>query len=143
MREVDAAAYKTVHAHGGAEHLSNFLAVRPGTLNNKVDPGCETHYLGVREALVLQLVTEAAVLGGVFVPALDWSKVSDIQLLDAWANLQDEHGQTARCIRQSLDDSMITREELRSVRREMYQDFQAAMELLARLEGLCDEPDDE
>lgn len=151
MNHVDVAIHKTVHDNGGAEHLSQFLACRPGTLNNKADPGCETHYLGVQEAIVLQLVTrsrkvvraEAEALGGVFVQGHDWSGVSDQALLDAWAHLQEQHGGTARVIRQSLDDGMITREELRSIKREMFEDFRAAMELYKRLEGLCDEPADD
>jgi hypothetical protein len=150
MHEADLAIYKTVHEHGGAERLSKFLAIRPGTLNNKADPACDGHQLTVREAIALQLATdtrkiiqaEASALGGVFVPGVNWAGVSDVQLLDAWAHLQVEHGQTARCIQQALSDGIITREELRSIRREIYEDFQAAMELLARLQGLCDDADD-
>lgn len=150
MNEVDLAIYKTVHKNGGAERLSKYLAIRPGTLNNKADPACDSHQLNIREAIALQLATntrdiiraEAQELGGVFVPGIDWSAASDVQLLDVWAHLQEEHGETASVIRKSLEDGIITREELIAIKREMFEDFQAAMELYSRLEGLCDDPAD-
>lgn len=148
MHEWELAAYKTVHDHGGAERLSKFLACRPGTLNNKVDPACDSHHLTVSEAIALQLATdtrrivqaEAAELGGTYVRGADWSRVSDTELLDAWAAHQATLGRTAETIRQSLADGLITRAELRDIRREMFDDFRAAMELYARLEGLCNDP---
>jgi len=151
MNRVDLAMYQTVHDYGGAEVLSQYLAIRPGTLNNKVDPGCDTHNLTVHEAVALQLATgsrkivraEAQALGGVFVQGGNWRGVSDQHLLDAWATLQVSHGETAKTIQRSLDDGMISRKELRDIRHEVFEDFRCAMELYQRLEGLCDEPREE
>lgn len=148
MNRVDLAMYQVVHDHGGAETLSQYLAIRPGTLNNKVDPGCDTHHLSVAESIALQLATgsrkivraECQALGGVYVQGGSWRGVSDQHLLDAWTTLQVSHGETARTIQHALDDGMITRKELRDIRHEMFEDFRCAMELYNRLEGLCDEP---
>lgn len=150
MQAVDYAIYKTVHDHGGAERLSRYLACRPGTLNNKADPACDAHQLNVREAIALQLATntrriiqaEAAELGGTYVQGADWSRVSDVALLDAWATHQATIGRTAEAIRQALADGLMTRAELREIRREMFDDFRTGMELYARLEGLCGEPEE-
>lgn len=151
MHDVDLAIYRTVHDHGGADRLSKYLACRPGTLNNKADPACEGHQLNYREGIALQLATnsrriikaEAAELGGVYIQLRNWQGVSDEALLDAWARLQEEHGQTAAALRKSLNDHVITREELRHIKREMYEDFAAAFELLHRVEGLCDDTAEE
>lgn len=147
MREWELAAYKTVHEHGGAERLSQFLACRAGTLNNKVDPACDTHHLTIAEAIALQLNTntrhiiqaEAQALGGTFVQLGEYPHVSDMVLLDAWAEHQASLGRTADAIRSSLEDGLITRSELREIRREMFEDFRLAMGLFARLEALCNQ----
>ncbi len=148
--DLDWAIYNTVHDFkGGARALSAHVAVRAGTLNNKADPGCDTHHLTYHEGIAIQLATqdfriistEAAILGGSFIRLAPLEFVSDMALLDAWARWHEETGETAAEVRKALSDGQITRAEYNRIRIEVRQDIQREMEFLRRLEALVIDDD--
>ena len=139
------AIYDTVHQYkpGGAKGLAEKLGIRPGTFNNKCDPNLPDALPNIRELLDIIRETEnpsilytiAAELGFVCVKIEDWSGVSDMALLNAWAEWDAERGETVQEIRNSLSNNVITRKEFAKIKSEMFEDFQKELELLTRLEG--------
>lgn len=146
--DIDQAKYAVVHDFkDGAERLATLIRMNLGTLYNKVNPSVETHHLSVDEAVSIQLATgdyriveaESRALGGVFVPILPANtNISDMALLDAWAEWHIETGETAAVIRDALSDGKIDRHEVEKIKTEMFEDFQRELQLLQRLEGICD-----
>ena len=142
---LDFAIYHTVHDFpGGARALASHVAVRAGTLNNKADPACDTHNLTYQEGIAIQLATkdyriisaEASILGGSFLLHEDLCNVSDVALLDTWAAWMAQEGLTAQAVRDSLEDSKITREESQKIHRKMHESIQRALEFLRRIDSL-------
>lgn len=151
--DLDEARYRLVHEHlGGTKALGALTGINPGTLANKVNPDMHSHHLTVDEAVRIQAVrrvygllyAEARALGHVCIRLEDHSGVSDLSLLDSYAQYHADIGETAQAVRRALDAGEgITRAALEEVRRELYQDAQAGFELLARLEALVEDRDDE
>lgn len=146
--DLERAMYSLVHDHeGGAPALAPLVRMNPGTLANKVNYRMDSHHLTVDEAVQIQLVrrafpvfeAEARLFGFITVPVPRLRNVSDMQLLDAWADWHADIGETGAEIKKALQDGRITRAEIDAIRREMFEDFQRELELLQRLEALCDE----
>ena len=78
-------------------------------------------------------------LGYVCVEIPDYSGVSDMELLNAWADWDAARGETGQAIKKALDDSIISGEEIVRIKKEMFEDFQKELALLARLEQLADD----
>lgn len=147
------AIYRTIHeAQGGAIGLAPRVGMNPGTLNNKAYPGHEAQ-LNLCESVPIQRDTQdfrilhsyAHVLDHAAIPLGDYSRTSDLELLDSYARYHAEIGQTAIAIRATLagEGGRITRRMVREVRRELVEDMQAGLEVLARLEAIAeDECDD-
>lgn len=148
MDAIEDAQYRVVHDFpGGAVRLAPLVNMHPGTLSNKVHPGSPNHHLTVREAVAIQAAThdcrllyaEAQVLGHACVALGDFSGISDVELLDAYAAYHQELGQTAAAIREALAHRVVTREQIREIEREIHEDVRHAFEFLSRLKGLCRE----
>lgn len=148
MDDLDLAIYRVVHDHpGGAAKLAPLVGMNAGTLNNKADPAMESHQLTVRQAVAIQHATstrrvleaEAQLLGCAVVPLGDYHQLSDMELLEAYAEWHAEVGETAEAIRDAVAERMITRERVRRVRREIHEDAARALAFVARLEALCDD----
>ena len=147
--DIDQAKYDLVHDyHDGPKKLAAMVRMNLGTLYNKVNPTVDTHHLTVDEAIALQLAAnttslieaEARALGGVFLRIpLDLACIGDLELLNAWAAWHVDTGETAAAIEQALSDGKLSRDELLKIKKEMFQDFQRELELLQRLEVICDE----
>ena len=142
---VERAIYETAHEYpGGARALAERMGVRPGTFNNKCDPAMAGHRVNLDEARRMMQITGdhrilfavARELGYACVQVGDYSQVSDMELLNAWADWDAERGETVQVIRNALHDHAISGDEIERIRKEMYDDFQKELELLARLEGL-------
>lgn len=129
---------------GGAAKLGPLVGVAPGTLCNKANPHQE-HDFTLREAVRLSAVTGdmrlidavERLLGRVAVPVDDYQGSSDVDLLSRWADWQAELGESARTIRDALADGRIEQAELREIKRELFEDFAAALALLQRLEAIA------
>ncbi len=147
--DLDRAKHAVVHEFKprGALSLGPLVGINPGTLSNKVNPTVETHHLTVDEAIRIQAVAkdyrilqaEARLLHHVCIPIPDFSGVSDLALLDAYAAWTAEIGETAQAIRRGLEDRVFSRKEAAAVRREMFEDFARALELLNRLEAIAED----
>jgi hypothetical protein len=116
-----------------------------GTLSNKANPGMENYKLSLKESISIQLISDdyriltayAAELNHTVIHLGDFSRVSDTELLNAYAKLHKEIGETAAQINEGLVKG-ISRERLAEIRREGFEDVQAFFELFARLEAICD-----
>lgn len=146
--DLDQAKHDVVHQFpGGARRLAQLAGKSYGVLCNKVNPLVETHHLTVDEAVSIQFIAgdcriheaEGVLLGRVSLPVGTFPDCSDVELLDSWAGWQAELGETAGEIRRALGRREISRAQVRKVRREMYEDFRAALALLQRLEALADD----
>lgn len=152
MRDIysplDEAKHAVVHDYpGGAVALGQLVNIKPAVLSNKVNPTIDTHHLMVDEAIAVQAVThdyrilyaEAAMLGHVCIRLADYRGVSDVELLNAYARLHTELGETAAAISAALEDGRISRGEFNRIDAEMQEDVRAQYELRARLEAVVDE----
>lgn len=144
--ELDLAGHDLVHRYpGGAPRLAPLVGMAPGTLSNKANPH-QDHDFTVRELVRLTAITrnfgllDAAerLLGRVGVAVGDFSGSSDTELLTRWADWQAEIGQTSRTISDALADGRISAGELGHIKREMFEDFAAALALLQRLEAIAE-----
>jgi len=155
--QLDEAKWAVVHEFprqarrkSGAVGLAPLVGMRPGTLSNKVNPEIDTHHLTVDEAVAIQnaagdcriLQAEAAILNHAVIPLGDFSRVSDVELLDAYAVLHARIGGHAQAIRDTLMDGRVERNEVERVRHEFFEVVQAGFAFLMRLEGLIDDDGD-
>lgn len=148
MDDLDQAIYRVVHEHpGGAPKLAPLVGMNAGTLSNKADPAMDTHQLTVRQAVAIQHAThrlevlkaEAALLECVVVPLGDYRRLTDLELLEAYAEWHREIGETAAAVRDAVARRRISRDAVRRIRREVYEDAAHGFAFLARLEALIDE----
>ena len=145
---LDEAKYNVVHDYsGGAVKLGPLVNIKPAVLSNKVNPTLETHHLMVDEAIAIQAVTrdyrilyaEAAALNHTCIPLTDFTGISDIELLTAYAKVHAELGETAQAISAAFEDGRITGKEFMRITKEQDEDIRAMFELRARLEALIDD----
>ncbi len=149
------AAWLTVHefrGHGpgtpsGARALAAATGKSAGTISNEVNPDVLTHKLGLEDATLYQLLShdhrmlhaQAATLHEVCVPLPDFSRVSDVELLTAYADWQAFIGQTCGAVRDALADHRIERHEVEEIRQRGNKHVQRFFEFMSRLEALIDE----
>ncbi|MDH5393941.1 MAG: phage regulatory CII family protein [Gammaproteobacteria bacterium] len=147
LSDLDDAKYAVVHDHpGGSRSLAKLVGMNSGTLSNKVNADVETHHLTVDEAVAIQHATndrriieiEARILGGCFVRLDDFTFVSDVELLDKYAELHAAIGKTSQSIRLALEDNKITGNELKEIRLNMNDSIKVLMELYHRLFEISD-----
>jgi hypothetical protein len=151
---VDRAMYDTVHEfvdrggkRRGAVALAPKVGMQPGTLSNKVNPLMDTHQLGVRESLPLQLATKdfrilqacAQVLGHcVYALPDDCENTSDVELLSQYAEFHATVGLHSTSIRDALKDGRIQSSEVAAVRQAFDSLVRSGLCVLLRLEALTD-----
>ncbi len=130
--------------HGGARQLAIDIGSSPGTFANKTNPNMENHHINIHEMREIMHVSHdyqilyevARETDHVCVPLEDFSGVSDMELLNAWAAWDAERGETGQAIQRALEDSSITDTEIDKIEKEMFEDFQKELELLNRLKSL-------
>lgn len=145
--DVDRAIYETAHDFpGGVEALAAHLGRAVGTVYNKADPGCETHQFSVREAVAMMLAARdyrvaravCHTVNHACVPLGDYRHCSDMELLNCYTTFHAEVGQTAEALRSALSRRRISKDAVARVRREIYEDIEAGLALLDRVEALAD-----
>ena len=144
--------YRTVHdGHPrGAVGLGPLVGVRANYLSNKADPAHDAE-LTLRESIPLMrttqnysiLATLAAAVDHAVIPLGEFKRCSDTELLDLYCQYHEELGQTAKSIRKCLAHGRVPTNLVRHTKREMIEDMQAAFALLARLEAIAEDMDDE
>lgn len=147
------AIYETVHGfrsttgrERGAVALAPRCGMNPGTLSNKANPEMTGHILGLEESIPLQLVADdfrilhafAASLQHVAYRLPSATQIGDVELLDAYAKVNERCGLKARAIREALRDGVVTRKEIQDIQAMFDDEVRAGLELLARLEALAE-----
>lgn len=149
---VETAIYETVNGYvdrasrqRGATALAPKVGMLPATLSNKANP-LQDHQLTLRESIPLQLVADDYRILFAYNQALQHvayklpanPDVSDVELLNQYAEMHAGLGELAREIRDALADGDITQEEVQTIRAAFDASARAGLGLLARLEALAD-----
>jgi len=149
ISNLDQAKHDIVHkGNFSASELSELTNIPYGTLCNKVHIKSPNHFLMVDEAINIQKIqqvrnlieAECQELGGVFIQVPDdIKKTSDVDLIEAWALWHKDTAETGTAISEALKCKSITKEHLKKIHKEIFEDFQRELELFHRMEALCDE----
>lgn len=142
------AAYRVAHDFKphGAVGLAKKMGITAGTFLNELNPEAETHKLGLGRAVAMSVAANDARIAHAFAdtcgliafPKPDLSNVSDAALLDLWLAHAEADGRFAEAVRAALADGAISAGEMETVRTMAYGLASAALEIVARLEGLRD-----
>jgi len=150
---LDRMMYDTVHDYvdrrtrtRGAVALAPKVGLQSGTLSNKVNPTIDTHQLGLRESVPLQLAAKdfrilqayASALGHCVYALPDDCVGSDVELLTQYADFHVTVGKHSGVIRESLRDGRINPAEIAAVRGAFDDLVRAGLCVLLRLEALAD-----
>lgn len=150
---LDRALYDTVHGYvdrkarsRGAVALAPKVGLQPGTLSNKVNPQMDTHQVGLRESIPLQLAAGdyrilaayASVLGHVVYALPGDAIASDLELLTQYSEFHANVGKHSGVIREALRDGRISAAEIASVRQAFEELVRSGLSVLHRLEALAD-----
>lgn len=150
---LDSAVYDTVHGYRdpatrqrGAVALAPRLGMPAGTLSNKANPTMPEHKLGLAESAAVQVAADDFQILHAYAAALRhcaWalplpSNVGDVDLLDAYAAVNEYCGHKAKAIREALSDHRVTREEVAKIRECFDDEVRAGLELMSRLEALVE-----
>ncbi len=148
--ELDQAKHDTVEQHkGGAVALAPLIGVKSSTLSNKVNPNVDTHHLSLDEAVGIMAITQNYNMLKAAAAALDHAVVEmpteklaqngDLELLDGCLILQKEMGEVAEAFRKAWEDGNIDSQDLKDIKREMYDVFSQGLAVINCLEAICDE----
>lgn len=139
------AAYRVAHDFpGGAVALARLLGKNSGTFLNEVNPGQETHKLGIGDAVAMSTTTKdprilhafADACGHLAFPKPSLSHVSDQALLDLFLKRDQAVGAFASVVSQALSDGAVGDEEFRAIQEAGYDLAATVLEIVQRLEGL-------
>lgn len=133
--------------NNGIDGLAKKIGVNPQTFSNKCNPKQESHIPNILDILNIMDQTKnhsiidqiARQYGYVCMPIADYTGVSDMDLLNAWAAWGAERGETEQAIQKALENGDISKEEFKEIKNEMFEDFQKELALLARLKYLVSE----
>ena len=154
--KLDQVVYDTVHTYKneksgrrGCTAMADAIGLQRSTLQNKVDRNQEFAQLSLKEARSIMLAAGdvsilsvlSQQLGHMLVPLPLIDAPADTDLLAAWAEWSEEFGQTAASIKAALEDNEITHEEVATIKKEVLEDYEKALSLIAVLEGMS-EPED-
>jgi len=149
ISDIDQAKHDIVHAGKFTpKELAELTSISYGTLCNKVHVKSPNHFLMVDESLKIQKIqdvrylieAECRELGGVYIQVPDEiHNTSDVDLIAAWAAWHKDTAETCTAISEALKSKSITKDHLKKIRKEMFEDFQRELELFHRMEVLCDE----
>lgn len=131
---------------GGAEGLARKLRIPPRTFSNELNPHLNFHKLGLKRAEQMTLAAEdyrilhafAMSANHIAIPKPDLSDVSDVAVLELFLARDKAVGDFAEAVRQALDDGHVSRDDVTSIKQEAYDLAASVLEIVARLEGLCD-----
>lgn len=141
------AAYATGHDYpGGAGCLAGRMKINPVVFNSKLNPNTLTHGLMLLEAQRMMALTgdhrilqaQCDELG--YLPPIPrvTVDVSDEALLETYTKLISELGEFSNRFHVALSDGVVTKMELKRLRKEKDDFVAAAEELLTRLEQIAE-----
>lgn len=157
---IQVAAYRTVHEYAdrkagpkgpkGAAALGPKMGKSAATLSNEVSPDVPTHKYGLEDSITVQLLTGdyrqlhayAAELHHVAIALPDFDTVSDVELLNQFAEWQAALGRTCQEIHKSLADGQVDPIELQQVKAKGFAHIAKFFQFLQRMEQIA-EPGDE
>ena len=153
---LDRAIYETVHGYvnpktgkKGALGLAPVVDMPASTLQNKANPTEQFAHFTVREARKIMLAANdhrilhqlAADVGEACVPLPTLNFAADMDLLDSWAEWQQDVAKTIEAGKDALADREITQDEIALIRMELIRDFEKGLAMLDVLRGMA-EPED-
>lgn len=149
---LDVAVYETVHGYvdpatrqRGAVALAPRVGMQAGTLSNKANATMPDHKLGLAESIPVQITADDFRILHAYAAALrhcahplpvDTADAGDVELLDAYAEVNERAGIKAKAIRDALRDRRITRAEVEEIRARFDDEIRAGLRLMQRLEAL-------
>ena len=146
MNDIDKAIQDVArNFEGQARGLAKSMGLKsPGAFSNKVNPFHES-CINIRDLIrmtevtqdlrIIKALAEHFDLVTLPVPQVEDS-VSDMELLQAWAEWEVQRGEIVDLIKKALEDGKVVHNELRQIEKEIVEDFEKAMQLLSRLEQL-------
>ena len=151
FKGLEQAKHATVHQYrGGAVALGKSLGVHKSTLSNKVNVNMPNHKLSLNESIRIQQVTKhyailhetARLLDHVCLPIqdVDLQDISDLDLVDSWSKWHAQIGVTVQTMRDSLEDKIITDDEVRAIERDMHREIACGMALVERFKVMSQRP---
>ena len=150
---LDVAIYETVHEYvnpktgkKGAVGLAPVVDMHASTLQNKSNPTEQFAHMTVREARKVMHATGnnrilhqlAADLGEACVPLPTIEFAADMDLLEAWAEWQNDVAKTITALRDAIADKKVTMDEVGKVRIELIKDFEKGLSIVDVLKGMAE-----
>lgn len=151
--KLDQVIHKTAHNYKnkitgrrGCTAMADTIGMPRTTLQNKVNHNQEFAQLSIKEARSMMLAAgDVSILkvlceqlGYAAVPLPNIDTPADTDLLAAWASWSEEFGQTAATIKEALEDNEITQAEVAKTKKEIIEDFEKGLALIAVLEGMAE-----
>jgi len=141
------AAYHTAHSYpGGVPALAVRMGMNPNTLMSKVDPSKTTHLLGLKEAVMMQVMTGdkriaqsiCAALGGVFIEVEHSSNSTTLQEV---SKMVSEFGESILEMQSAAADGVVTENEMAKCEKEVAELFASANAALKTLRAMMPKRD--
>lgn len=144
MSVADAAFHTARSYPGGIASLAPRLGMSAQVLANKTNPKQELNHLTLDEAVLMQHVTDnpgilhamAAELGYVVIPAGGFEGTSDTDLMACMAMLWERFGSVGRRVVESLEDGVLTEDEVDGVEETALHLIGGLHEFLARFRAM-------
>jgi len=145
ITDLKQATFETVQQYSaGLTQLAKKTGMREVDLRKKSSPEHPDEYLSLQDTLKLMIETKNFTILYCISQLLEHSCISiptyqgedDMALLDAWSHWSDERGDTVAAIHKALIDGAIDRQESIRIEKEMFQDFETELALLARLASM-------
>ena len=141
------AAISDLGKDGGADAIAAETGKSRGTVFNELNWKMPTHKLGLADSIIYQLVTQrfdvlqeyAAALGHVATPLGDFSRVSDVELLNLYSDWHAKLADVHRSITKALADGRIERHEHQDIIKAFHRSVAVALEFIFRVEAIIDD----
>lgn len=154
IEQLDEAIYQTAHNYKdpdtgkkGGKALGKALGTNPGTFEQKISRNVETHTVNIKEARSMMKIAQdfrilhafAMDLGHACFRLPTSEYPADMDLLNAWADWNEEISETVQEIRNALKSDKITKSHVAEVKRELIEDLGKGLSLWAVLEAMAED----
>ena len=143
FNRIDQAIQKTAKAYkGGAKAIAKAIGSNQKTFTNKCNPKSKKHILTISElADIIRHTGDARILqqlsqefGVVCIKKIDKDNLSDMSVINAWADWDVESADISRAFRNAFIDNQLTEAELDEISIQMYEAFEHELYLFQLLD---------